>query len=83
MLKSADSVKRKRLLDICWRNNQVVAEQFFLLSVFAEESEQLSLLLEVTEESLELPVTFSAFSEEFFVDVSAVVDPELLHNLLL
>ena len=54
-----------------------------MLLVVAEESEQLFLLLEVTEESLELPVTFSAFSEEFFVDVSAVVDPELLHNLLL
>ncbi len=35
------------------------------------------------EESLELPVFFSVFSEELFEAVSLVAEPELLHEVLL
>ncbi|KPK00074.1 MAG: hypothetical protein AMJ60_02710 [Desulfobacterales bacterium SG8_35] len=49
---------------------QVVAEQVFLLSVTAEESG-------------ELPVVFSVFSGELFVEAVAAAASEPLHDLLL
>lgn len=43
---------------------------------------QLSLLFETAEESVVLTVAFSAFSADFFVEVSVAVEPEPLHALL-